>query len=141
MPNINSIKIISKDVDDFGNRLSKLDIMLSSTNKADAQNALQYFEELLDLYPLNPLVLIRFVTFIQLIDDEAVFSKFPLDEVEVVLQKLSSLYASDLDLNIEYLFFLQNVQDKEYEASVGLQKLKSSVESKLSTLLKSINEK
>jgi hypothetical protein len=126
---------IKNQIDIFVSELKALDIMLSVTASKNVQNTFNQFELLLKKYPLNPLLLTRFLTFIQLIDDEQLLKEFSLNEIEYLFERLSTIYENDLELNLDYLLFQFNVQDKEEEALEKFKTFKSHVEVKLMKLI------
>jgi hypothetical protein len=126
---------INNQIDVFESELKSLDIMLSVAASNNVQNTFNQFELLLNKYPLNPLLLTRLLIFIQLIDDEQLLKEFSLNEIEYLFKRLSTIYDSDLELNLEYLLFQFNVQDKEDEAIAKFKTFKSNVEVKLMKLI------
>jgi hypothetical protein len=68
--------------------------------------------------PSVDLDLVRcFIDLIQLSNDPASYSKYPLKEIAAFQKALCKLFPHDIDLNREYYYFLFNVMDAEKQAA------------------------
>lgn len=72
---------------------------------------------------------------LQLSNDEEVFAKVSLEEIEEVYRMLCKYQRDDLDLNLEYYSFLYNVMDKEEEATKFLEKYRKYVNKKINSYI------
>lgn len=138
----NKIMSIHEQIDLFKHDLSELDDMLRyhANGKMSDIFLLEHFDKLLNRYSINSLLLVRFLDFLQLINDESILKDFKLRDVKRLYSKLSTLFKDDVQLNIEKFYFTFNVDDKETMAINSLLKFKNRVDKKFNTAIKVTGE-
>lgn len=94
----------------------------------------QIKKELLSNPNLDTLKL--FLELMQLSKDPKVFKEISLKEIEILYKKLSSIFPTDIELNIEYYYFLSNVLDKEEQANTYLKEYKKKVFQQINSAFK-----
>lgn len=99
----------------------ELHLMLSKikndiTAKKDERIIISDFKELLARSNGNVQILKEFATFLQLINDKDLLKEFDLEDISFMYEKICSHSKFDVDLCIEYYYFLFNVLGREEEA-------------------------
>lgn len=71
----------------------------------------------------------------QLSNNEDVYNKVSLKEIESTYKSLSEIMKDDIDINIEYYYFLKNALNKNRAAKSHLEKFKKYTLKKIDTAL------
>jgi len=74
------------------------------------------FKKLMNNYPANPEVLKCFLVFLQLLNDKDLLKEVSLKDISRLYNKLCAQNKYDIELNMEFFYFLYYVADKEAES-------------------------
>ena len=126
----------------FNQDIIELDKMLSGylKKKYTETSILAKFRKLNRKYSLNPIILVRLLTFLQLANDEKFISTYSLNDIGETYKKLASVYKDDAEIILEYFHFINNIEDKEKKAKNVLIKSRNRIFKKLTTQGKSAGE-
>ncbi|MGV3765992.1 MAG: hypothetical protein ACO1NW_07680 [Chitinophagaceae bacterium] len=90
--------------------------------------------------PGQPIIAKRLCMFLQVLNEESLLAQFGLEDIESLFVQAVHLYPDDVDLRLEYVYFLYNVLDREEEALAYFKALKEDVLEQLAEFERSIEE-
>lgn len=132
------INYIKTTLDEFRNDIKQLeDTILLHSKSLETRNAVfENFSILCKKYPANPVLLAKFLEYLQLVDDPAILAVFSLEDISRLYEKLTDIYVDDVNINIEYYYFLYNVMDDELKAKEKINSFTIMVDKKLKAISK-----
>lgn len=120
------LEVFEKDVSDLNNMLSR-----HSRRECSDELVFRKFLTLIKRYPANSLIMARLLEYLQLVNDDEILKLYSLKEVELVYSKIAEAFKDDIDVNMEYIHFVNSVCDNEKQALRIYSKLKKRVNEKM----------
>lgn len=116
---------IIKDIEIKLSQLKANFMTLQDSYDSEIEAEINYdYTKLLNKYPGNIQVIKSYIDFIRLIQSKKLSEQFELEDIDNWYTELSLIFKDELDINIEKLYFLFNVMNKEVEAKVQFNSLK-----------------
>lgn len=133
MRTLKFVKYIDSQLDVFEKDVSELNDMLflHSRSKCSDDIVFKKFLALIKRYPANSLIMARLLEYLQLVNDDKILKLYSLKEVELMYSKIADSFKDDIDINMEYIHFVNSVCDNEKQALKIYSKLKKRVSKKM----------
>jgi len=122
----NYISQLIQKGDELNRELKKIRKLLGSKS-IDEKAIFILFKKLINKYPANPEVLKSFLVFLQLLNDKDLLKKFSLKDIFRLYKKSCAVNKFDIDLNMEFFYFMYYVLDKESESLALYENYKKAV--------------
>lgn len=114
-PGLNYISQLILKGEELDHELKKIRKLLRAKN-IDEKGIFILFKKLINSYPSNPEVLKCFLDFLQSLNDKDLVKKVSLKEISRFYKKLCATNQFDIELNIDFFYFMYNVLDNEVES-------------------------
>ncbi len=111
----NYISQLIRKSEELNSELKKIRKLLRSKN-IDEKGMFIFFRKLITKYPSNPEVLKCFLVFLQLLNDNDLLKKVSLKEITRLYKKLCAQNKWDIELNMDFFYFMYYVLDNEVES-------------------------
>ena len=102
---INELGILSADI-------AEIDLLLSRIEEGNEAQIEAKFAELFRSYKCNPLMLHRFLIYLQ-INNSISIKKYDLSDVKLLFDESCKVYTDAIELNLERYYFYFKILDKE----------------------------
>jgi hypothetical protein len=141
MPNLETLILMQVDsMKALGSFNTDIQSLLSSTTLSEVEKV-SLLIDALNKMPSNPIIGKQLCVFLQIINDAGLLSQFNLSDIETLFQLMIRLEPGDIELQMEYVYFLFNVLDKENEALSYYERIKQSTLSTFDKFDKHINHR
>jgi hypothetical protein len=118
-----AINHIISELDNLVADIAEVDLLLSKIEEGNEIQIEANFLKLFQKYKCNPIVLCRFLTYLQ-INNSVSIDKYETSDIKLLFDKSCKIYNDMIELNLEKYFFYFNILDEE---NLALKELNSFV--------------
>lgn len=114
------IGVLSNQMKELQADLSGLKKLFVPLNERNDKMILGEIEKLVNKYPSNPLVILEVILFLLLCNDDYLVDQYEFSDIKDLLGQSCKLFDKDVDLNVEFFFFMKNIENDDEKAALYL---------------------
>jgi hypothetical protein len=124
---IKMINVLSNQMKEFEYDLNELQKLFVPLNERNDKIILDELEKLVNKYPSHPRVVLEMVLFLLLCNDDNLVNQYEFSDIKGLLLQSCKLFGKDIDLNIEYFFFIKNIENDDEAAILYLDSFRKKI--------------
>jgi hypothetical protein len=121
------INVLSDQMKEFEYDLNDLQKLFIPLNERNDKIILDKLVKLTNKYPSHPRVVLEMVLFLLLCNDDNLVNQYEFSDVKDLLLQSCKLFEKDIDLNIEYFFFIKNIENDDEKAILYLDSFRKKI--------------